>query len=316
MFSLVFGKMERSLNFADMEFTNFVQITSNGMALGCIYVLVALGLYITHLTSHQVNFGQGDFLMVGAFTVLFMRKIGAPLVIAFLCMVTILAVLGFLLERMAIRPLERKRAAALGSFSWILTTAGVALILQNIIELSFGKTSQYSEPLFSKQRDQVINFFGAGLYVEEIIVIVVAILVVGIFYAFMFRSKWGKSIQAVAFNSEAAQLLGINTQLLKTLVFVIASILAGIAGVLIGPLVTINPHMGLVFTIKALIVAAIGGFSNPFGILVGGVIFGIFESASNYFDSSLGDLYPLIAALIVIAYRPSGLFGSKNVDVR
>ena len=299
-----------------MELTNFVQITSNGLAMGCIYVIVALGLYITHLTSRQVNFGQGDFLMVGAFSVLFMRKMGAPLAIAFLCMVVTLVALGFLLERLAIRPLERKKAAALGSFSWILTTAGVALILQNIIELCFGKTSQYSEPLLSKQRDQVINFLGAGLYVEEIMVIVVAIVIVGIFYAFMFKSKWGKSIQAVAFNPESAQLLGINTQLFKTLVFMIASVLAGIAGLLIGPLVTINPHMGLVFTIKALIVAAIGGFANPVGILIGGVLFGIFESASNYFDSELGDLYPLIASLAVIAFKPSGLFGSKNVDVR
>jgi branched-chain amino acid transport system permease protein len=97
---------------------------------------------------------------------------------------------------------------------------------------------------------------------------------------------------------------------------VIAAILAAVAGILIGPLVTISPHMGLVLTIKALIVAAIGGFANPVGILVGGILFGVFESLSNYIDSGFGDLYPLLAALIIIAVKPSGLFSEGRADVR
>ena len=132
----------------------------------------------------------------------------------------------------------------------------------------------------------------------------------------MFRSRWGKSILVVAFNPEAASLLGINTPSVKVGVFVIAAFLAGLAGVLIGPIVTVHPHMGLIFTIKALIVAAVGGFSNPVGILIGGLLFGVAEAASNYADSSFGDLYPLIAALIVIAWRPSGLLGERSADVR
>ena len=204
----------------------------------------------------------------------------------------------------------------IGAFSWILTTAGIALIVQNVIELLFGKTSQYSAPLFSSQRDHVIQVMGAGLFLEEILIIFAAAIIVFLFYGFMFHTKWGKSIQAVAFNPEAAQLLGINTQLVKVGVFVLASILAAVGGILIGPLVTISPHMGLVFTIKALIVAAIGGFANPVGILVGGILFGVFESASNYIDSSFGDLYPLLAALLIIAIKPSGLFSERQTDVR
>jgi branched-chain amino acid transport system permease protein len=185
-----------------------------------------------------------------------------------------------------------------------------------VIELGFGKTSQYSAPLFSAKRDEVVQVLGAGLFLEEILVIVAAVTIVALFYGFMFHSRWGKNIQAVAFNPDAAMLLGINTFRVKTGVFVIASILAAVAGILIGPLVTINPHMGLVFTIKALIVAAIGGFANPVGILIGGILFGIFESLSNYMDSGFGDLYPLLAALVIIAIKPSGLFSERGTDVR
>ena len=92
--------------------------------------------------------------------------------------------------------------------------------------------------------------------------------------------------------------------------------LAAVGGILIGPLVTINPNMGLILTIKGLVVAAIGGFSNPLGILIGGVLFGVFESASNYVDSEFGDLYPLLGALIIIAVKPSGLFGEARSHVR
>jgi branched-chain amino acid transport system permease protein len=299
-----------------MQIGNIIQLLSGGLAMGAIYVLVALGLYITHLTTHRVNFGQGDFLMVGTFLMLLLRKVGAPLGVAIAGTLFVLAVMGWLLERIAIRPLDRKKASPVGAFSWILTTAGIALILQNVIEISFGKTSQYSAPLFSSQRDQVVQVLGAGLFLEEILVIVAAILIVAIFYVFMFHSRWGKNIQAVAFNPESAKLLGIHTDRVKTGVFVIAAILAAVAGILIGPLVTINPHMGLILTIKALIVAAIGGFANPVGILIGGILFGVFESLSNYVDSGFGDLYPLLAALIIIAIKPSGLFSEGRTDVR
>lgn len=284
--------------------------------MGAIYSLVATGLYITHLTTERVNFGQGDFLMAAAFLTLTTRAAGMPLIVAIGVVFLALGVMGWLLERIAIRPLDRQRASPIGAYGWILTTAGVAFILQNIIELVYGKSSQYSPPLFSEQRDNVLQVMGVGLVVEEVLVIAAAVLVVAIFYGFMFRTRWGKSIHAVAFNPEAASLLGIHTGNVKVAVFVIAAVLAGVAGVLIGPLVTVHPHMGLIFTIKALIVAAIGGFGNPLGILIGGLMFGVAESVSNYADSSFGDLYPLLAALAVIAIWPSGLFGERARDVR
>ena len=299
-----------------MEFSNLVQLVVSGMTMGALYTLVAKGLYITHLTTHRVNFGQGDFMMAAAFLAFATYGSGWSLLLAIPAVLLALALMGLLLERVAIRPLEGRRGDGIGAYGWILTTAGVALIVQNAAELAFGKSAQYSPPLFSAERNDVVQFLGARFFVEELLIIAVAIAVVLAFWVFMFRSRTGRAIRAVAFDPDAAMLLGIHTRAIKVGVWVLAALLAGVAGILLGPLMTINPNMGLVFTIKALIVAAIGGFSNPLGILIGGFAFGIAEALSNYIDSSFGDLYPLVLALIIIAIRPSGLFGERVVDVR
>lgn len=298
-----------------MTLLNFFQLLVSGIAMGAIYTLTAKGLFITHLATHRLNFGQGDFLMVGAFASIGMLTAGVPAPLAVLGVLVIMGVLGYLLERFAIRPLDRLGDRA-GAYSWVLTTAGSALILQNIVELGFGKSAQYAPPLFSKTRDNVINIFGVGIFFEEAAIIITAFVVVGAFYWFLFGSRWGKAVYAVTFNPEAASLFGIDVRGVVVLVFVLAALMAGISGVLVGPLVSVHPHMGLIFTIKALAVAAVGGFTNPVGILVGGLLFGVAEAFSNYWDSAFGDLYPLLFVMALLAVRPSGLFGERRADVR
>ena len=298
-----------------MTLLNFFQLLVSGIAMGAIYTLTAKGLFITHLATHRLNFGQGDFLMVGAFASIGMLTAGVPAPLAVLGVLVLMGVLGYLLERFAIRPLDRLGDRA-GAYSWVLTTAGAALILQNIVELGFGKSAQYAPPLFSKTRDNVINILGVGIFFEEAAIIITAFVVVGAFYWFLFGSRWGKAVYAVAFNPEAASLFGIDVRGVVVLVFVLAALMAGISGVLVGPLVSVHPHMGLIFTIKALAVAAVGGFTNPVGILLGGLLFGVAEAFSNYWDSAFGDLYPLLFVMALLAVRPSGLFGERRADVR
>lgn len=298
-----------------MTLLNFFQLLVSGIAMGAIYTLTAKGLFITHLATHRLNFGQGDFLMVGAFASIGMLTAGVPAPLAVLGVLLLMGVLGYLLERFAIRPLDRLGDRA-GAYSWVLTTAGAALILQNIVELGFGKSAQYAPPLFSKTRDNVINILGVGIFFEEAAIIITAFIVVGAFYWFLFGSRWGKAVYAVAFNPEAASLFGIDVRGVVVLVFVLAALMAGISGVLVGPLVSVHPHMGLIFTIKALAVAAVGGFTNPVGILLGGLLFGVAEAFSNYWDSAFGDLYPLLFVMAFLAVRPSGLFGERHADVR
>jgi branched-chain amino acid transport system permease protein len=298
-----------------MSIANILQLLVSGIAMGAIYTLTAKGLFIAHLATDKLNFGQGDFLMVGAFLTMGMLVAGYSAVLAVIVVLIAMGFLGCILERVAIRPLERG-GDQMGGYAWILTTAAVALILQNVVELVWGKSAQYSPALFSAKRDDVIQIFGVGIFAEEVAIIILAFLIVAVFYLFLFRSRWGKAVYAVAFNREAASLLGINVRGTVVLVFVLAALLAGISGVLVGPLVSVNPHMGLVFTIKALAVASIGGFANPIGILAGGLLFGISEAFSNYWDSNFGDLYPLLAVLVLLALKPAGLFGARTADVR
>jgi len=298
-----------------MTLSNVFQLLMSGIAVGAIYTLTAKGLFIAHLATHRLNFGQGDFLMVGAYVTIGLMLLGVPAPLVLVGVLIVLGLLGWGLERFTIRPLDRAGDQT-GGYAWVLTTAGAALILQNVVELTWGKSAQYAPPIFSASRNNVIQIGGVGIFVEELAIIAVAFVAVTAFYLFLFRTRWGKAIYAVAFNPEAAAMLGVNVRGTVVLVFVLASLLAGISGFLVGPLVSVNPHMGLVFTIKAFAVASIGGFSNPVGLLAGGLLFGIVEAFSNYFDSSFGDLYPLIAVLILLAFRPTGLFSTRAADVR
>ena len=128
-----------------------------GLALGAVYAPIATGFYLTHLTVEKVSFGQGDFAMVAAFLMLSARLVHWPLWVAIPVMLT-LTVLGLMLERIAVRPLERNhRRSAIGAYAWILTTAGIAFILQNLVELAYGKSSQHVPPLFSDDRNALLR---------------------------------------------------------------------------------------------------------------------------------------------------------------
>jgi branched-chain amino acid transport system permease protein len=299
-----------------MSTANFVQLLLSGLTMGALYALTAKGLFIAHLATTRMNFGQGEFLMIAAYISMTLLLAGVPVILVAAVVIAVLALMGWGLERIALRPLDRMKSLVGGQYSWVLTTMGVALILQNVATLVWGKSSQYSPPLFSATRDNVIKIMGVGVFVEELLVIVAAFIVVGLFYVFLFLTIHGRAIRAIAFNRDAAALLGIDVTRTTVLVFVIASVLAAISGILVGPIVTVQPHMGLVFTVKALAVASLGGFSNPFGVLAGAIIFGMAESFSNYFNSAFGDLYPLLIVLVLLIVKPSGLFGEAKADVR
>ena len=284
--------------------------------MGALYALTAQGLFIAHLATGRMNFGQGEFLMIAAYLSMVLMLTGVPVILVVLAVITVLALMGWALERIALRPLDRLKSLVGGQYSWVLTTMGVALILQNVATLARGKSSQYSPPLFTASRDNVVKIFGVGVFVEELLVMATALIVVGLFYLFLFKTRYGRAVTAVAFNPDAAVLLGIDVHRTVVLVFVVASVLAAISGILVGPIVTVQPHMGLVFTIKALAAASLGGFANPLGVLAGAIIFGVAESFSNYFNSAFGDLYPLVIVLVLLVVKPSGLLGESRVDVR
>jgi branched-chain amino acid transport system permease protein len=299
-----------------MNTSDVAQVFVTGIAVGSIYSLMGMGLFITYLTTKAMNFGQGDFLMIAAFLSMSLAVAGVPAIAAIPAVFLVLVLLGVVLERVAIRPLSKSLAGSAGSFAWILTTLGFGMLLQNTATIVWGKSSFYSPPLFSSGEKKVVNLFGAGLYLEEIVVAIVALLVLAALYWFLFRTRAGKEISAVAFDKATAALLGINVRRTVINSYVMMALLAATSGVLAGPITTVQSHMGLLFILKGFAVVSIGGFVNPIGILIGGISFGIMEGVSNYFESQFGDLYPYLIVLAFLIVRPSGLFGEARADVR
>src|SRR3954470_24143136 len=160
-----------------MSTANFIQLLLSGLTMGALYALTAKGLFIAHLATTRMNFGQGEFLMIAAYLSMTLLLAGVPVIV-----VAVLALRGWGLERVALRPLDRLRSLVGGQYSWVLTTMGVALIMQNVATLVWGKSAQYSPPLFSASRDNVIKVMGVGVFVEELLVIAAAFVVVGLFY--------------------------------------------------------------------------------------------------------------------------------------
>lgn len=296
--------------------SDFVQVVVTGVALGSIYTLMGKGLFITFLTTKALNFGQGDFLMIAAFLGMSLMLAGVHPVMVFAAVFVVLILLALALERIAIRPLQKATAGSAGSLAWILTTLGFGMLLQNVVTLVWGKSRFFSPPLFGSGDRKVVTLFGAGFYVEELLVAALALFAVGALYYILFRTRIGKDIAAVSFDKGTASLLGINVRRTVMVSYALMGVLAAIAGVLAGPITAVQSHMGMLFIIKGFAVVSIGGFVNPLGILIAGLAFGIIEGFSNYFDSRFGDLYPFVLVLVFLIVKPSGLFGEHRTDVR
>ena len=285
-----------------------VQVLVSGIAVGGIYVLVAQGFYITWRTSVTLNFGQGDFLMFGAFVALSFLRAGVPVVLTAALVVACLAVLGAALERVAIRPVMTAGHAAL---TWAFTTLGVGVIIQNATISIWGNSSQNFPPLFGGKLE-LLRIGGVGVYTAELVIIALSTVIMLAYLWVLRRTLFGKALAAVAFSGDTAALFGINVRRMHMLAYVIASVLAGICGFLVGPISVVHPFIGLNFALKGMAAAILGGFASPLGIWAGGLLLGVIELTSNLVSSQFGDLYPFLVIVLVLIFRPSGLFAGRE----
>jgi len=288
------------------------QAIASGLVYGSIYALIAQGYYVTFSTTQTLNFAQGDFLMMGgmlAFTVFgVLLASGAPLVIALLAALAViplvLALMGTLVERVAVRPL--RRAFSLG---WILSTVGVAVVLRNTVEVVWGREPKPVPSVFGENAVRVnVGLFQFGVLPQEVFILIASLATMAVVLVFLKRSLLGKSMAAVALNSSAAGLMGINVRAMVVLAYVISSILAGLAGVLVVPVLHAYSLMGVLPGLKAFAVAIIGGLGNPFGILLAGLLLGVIEFIVAIFNASLRDAVTFFLLIVILAWRPLGLF--------
>ena len=283
------------------------QALISGLSAGSIYALIAQGYYITYITTGALNFGQGEFLMIGAlFGFTCYVTLGLPYALAILAVMLLVGLMGAVLERTAIRPVMTHAL----SLSWVLSTVAVSIILKNAA-LNLWGPEQIKFP--SPFGEKVVHIGSAGIYPQELIVLVVALGAVVAVQIFLRRSILGKALMAVAFNRNAAAMMGINVRGMIILSFVLSSALAGLGGILIAPITFAWAYMGTLPGIKAFAAAIFGGLENPIGILVGGLAIGLLEQLFGIINSTLKDGITFLFVLVILAFRPNGLMGRKEI---
>ncbi len=280
-----------------------VQLVFSGLALGSMYALVALGYNITYATSRTVNFAQGQSVMVGA-VVAYALYVGAgwPFVPSVLATLLALAALGVLVERVAVRPFLTS-----ASIAWLLATIALGVIAENVAMLTFGKDAR-AFPSSLAQR--AVTVLGAGVYPHELLVPVVGVALMVLVELAFRRTLAGRALRAVAFDHDAARLMGIDVTRTISAAYALSSVLAGVAGILLAPLLNVSATMGTTLGLKGFAVAIIGGIESARGIVLAGVLYGIVEAiVAGYLGTGVREILGFALVVLVLLARPWGLFG-------
>lgn len=287
-----------------MAVEQYLQAVISGLVLGSIYALIAQGYYVTYITTNTMNFGQGDFLMLGAMIGLGAMTAGLPWWVGLLLAVVLVALAGVALEYLAIRPLRHFL-----SIGWILSTVAISMIVRNLALLRWGRNPMNFPSPFGSVSIRLTD--RVGVLPHELFVVVAALVTIAALFFFLRRTILGKALAAVAWNRDAASLMGINPRFMAVFAFMLASLLAGLGGVLVGPITQTSFTMGLGLGLRAFAAAIVGGLENPAGILVGGLLIGVLEQMTASVQSDWKDITPFLLILLVLAISPSGIFGRR-----
>ncbi len=290
--------------------STFLQQLVNGLSLGSIYALIALGYTMVYGILRLINFAHGDVYMVGAYVGYFASKrfrgdepsfaraFGIMLLAMALC-----AVLGTIIERFAYRPV--RRAAKMTS---LITAIGVSLLLENGGQLLFG-----ADPKFfpSNAPHREFNFGGVRVTSEDLSVFFVCLVLMIVLLLFIQKTNTGKAMRAVSFNLDTAKLMGISTDKIIGITFALGSSFAAAAGVLIAMKIPkIDPLMGIMYGLKAFVAAVLGGIGNIPGALLGGLIIGIAEVFTvGYLSPTYRDAITFAILIGILIFRPQGILG-------
>ena len=319
--------------------STFLQQLINGVSLGAIYSLIALGYTMVYGVLKLINFAHGDVYMVGAFMGYYLANgLGArgaqmlgqsadgliargllgsgtmepslitALVVMLLAM-AICAALGVIIERFAYRPVRKySRLTAL------ITAIGVSLLLENGGQVVFGADPKFFPELFKKRNIEL--FGGASINSADIIVLIIALVLMIALQLVVYRTKTGRAMRAVSFNLQSAKLMGINTDRIIMFTFALGSALAAAAGVLVAIRIPrIDPLMGILVGLKAFVAAVLGGIGNIPGAMLGGLLIGITETmVVGYLSPTYKDAVAFAILILILLFRPSGLLGSVSQE--
>lgn len=288
---------------------NFFQQLINGISIGSVYALMAVGYSLVYSIMNFSNFAHGGVIMFGAyFGFYFMTLFKFSFPVAFILSGVCAGILAVVIERIAYKPLRDRSAPFL---YFIISAMGVSIFLENIVIATIGPTFRTYPEVFSSKSLELgpLSIGKIDLTMFIISAICLAILI----YLIEF-TKIGKAIQATAYNMKASALVGINTNVIITLIFALGGILGGVAGVLFGMKYTVYPQIGVI-TLKSFIAAVFGGLGSIQGAVIGSLLLGIIETiTSGYVSSQYRDLIAFTLLIFVLVVRPMGLMGKVTED--
>jgi branched-chain amino acid transport system permease protein len=286
--------------------STFLQYVLSGLSIGAIYSLVALGFYIMWSACKSVNFAHGDVLMLGAVLAVICNDFRVPQVVAIPLAIGVCILYGVLIERFAVRPFNK----ASNAIGWMLTTIAIGIMLESFTTIKFGS---FARALPSPGVDRPISIFGAGIYVQELVIpafVLLFVLGLEIFYR---RTMLGRAMRAVAFNPTAAGMMGINVGRVTAFSFGLAAGLGGAAGILIGPIIQVSSTMGVLIGLKGFAVAIMASITSARGVVIMGLLYGILEKfVEGYISSAAREVVGFSVMILVLLAFPQGLFGRKE----
>ncbi len=287
--------------------SQFLQFLFSGITVGATYALAALGFTLIYNASNVINFAQGEFIMLGGMLAFFFMQSGVPLPLAIMLAIAIPAVVGMLLEKLAIEPARDADVVTL-----IIITIGASLVIRGLIQIWLGKGA-HTYPAFSGSEPFLIG--GATLLPQSLWVLGITALVVVALWYFFSRTLAGKAILATSCNPLAAQLVGINTQWVLLISFALSAALGAIGGVLLTPITLTSYDVGIMLGLKGFVAAVVGGLGSGLGAVVGGLLVGIIEAmAAGYISSAYKDAIPFVLILFILFFMPRGIFGAKITE--
>jgi len=284
-----------------------LQFLFSGVTVGATYALAALGFTLIYNASNVINFAQGEFIMLGGMLAVMFTQAGLPLPAALLLAVLVPAVVGVLIEKLAIEPVKGAETVTL-----IIITIGASLVIRGLVQVFLGKGT-HSLPAFSG--DAPIEILGATLMPQSLWVLGVTAVVVVVLWYFFNRTLTGKAMLATSFNRVAAELVGINTNGVLFMSFAMSAALGAMGGILITPITLTSYDVGIMLGLKGFVAAVLGGLGNGLGAVVGGLLVGVLEAmGAGYLSSAYKDAIPFVLILFILFFMPRGLFGAKVTD--
>lgn len=295
--------------------TGFLQLVVNGLTIGSVYALIAVGLSLVWATLRSLNFAHGDLYMLGAYSSVGVASLAAgatqawhPLLVVVAVMAVagaVGAVLSMVTERVVFRPLREAPPHAP-----ILATIGVSMVLQNVIFVRYGATFQTYPAQIPRGPFTVL---GIQMNLSQVLTVAATFAIVFGLHTFLSRARTGRAMRAISWDRETAKLMGVDTDRLILLAFAIGGALAGMGGAFVSYYYGVTTFfMGFLAVVKGFTAAVFGGFGNIRGALLGGLLLGVFEAfASGYIGGRWRDVVAFGLLMAIILFRPTGILGER-----